>query len=206
MERTEATEEICSVTLSQVCWILVIVPQFGITQISKTDSQCACDTGELLWCVVVCHGDGLAMQWQITDKAQFLYRLFKLSWPLFFHERIHCFSWVTCNCGKGLMQKSILQSHHDERNGISNHWCLVYSTVYSGADQRKIKTPRHFSNKISLKYVPWCLIDNMSALVQIMAWRHPGDKPLSEPMLIQFTIVYMQHYGKISSWSFTPNG
>ena len=38
------------------------------------------------------------------------------------------------------------------------------------------------SNKISLKYVPWSLIDNMSALVQIMAWRHPGDKPLSEPV------------------------
>ena len=40
------------------------------------------------------------------------------------------------------------------------------------------------SNKISLKYVPRGLIDNMSTLVQIMAWRRPGDKPLSEPMMI----------------------
>ena len=48
-------------------------------------------------------------------------------------------------------------------------------------------------NKISLKYVPWGLIDNMSALVQIMAWRRPGYKPLFEPMLIQFTNAYMQH-------------
>ena len=39
------------------------------------------------------------------------------------------------------------------------------------------------SNKISLKYVPWGPIDDMSALVQIMAWRHTGDKPLCEPML-----------------------
>ena len=39
------------------------------------------------------------------------------------------------------------------------------------------------SNKISLKYVPWCLIDNMAALVQIMAWRRPGTKPLSVPMM-----------------------
>ena len=31
------------------------------------------------------------------------------------------------------------------------------------------------SNKISLKYVPWGLIDNMSALVQIMARRCPCD-------------------------------
>ena len=26
-------------------------------------------------------------------------------------------------------------------------------------------------------------MDNIPALVQIMAWRRPGDKPLSEPML-----------------------
>ena len=43
------------------------------------------------------------------------------------------------------------------------------------------------SNKISPKYVPWGPIDNMTALVQIMAWRRSGDKPLSEPMLTQFT-------------------
>ena len=48
-------------------------------------------------------------------------------------------------------------------------------------------------NTISLKYVPWDARNNMSALVQIMAWRRPGDKPLSEPMLIQFTDAYMRH-------------
>ena len=36
-------------------------------------------------------------------------------------------------------------------------------------------------------------IYNNRALVQIKAWRRPGDKPLSEPMLIQFTDAYMQH-------------
>ena len=49
------------------------------------------------------------------------------------------------------------------------------------------------SNEISLKYIPRGLIDNMSALVQIMAWHHPGDKPLSEPMLTQFPDAYMRH-------------
>ena len=39
------------------------------------------------------------------------------------------------------------------------------------------------SIKISLKFVPRCLINNILALVQIMAWRRPGDKPLSEPMM-----------------------
>ena len=40
------------------------------------------------------------------------------------------------------------------------------------------------SIKISLKNVPKGPINNIPALVQIMAWRRPGDKPLSEPMMI----------------------
>ena len=38
--------------------------------------------------------------------------------------------------------------------------------------------------KISLKFVPKGLINNIPALVQIMAWRRPGDKPLSEPVAV----------------------
>ena len=37
--------------------------------------------------------------------------------------------------------------------------------------------------KISLKFVPKGPINNIPALVQIMAWRRSGDKPLSEPMM-----------------------
>ena len=37
--------------------------------------------------------------------------------------------------------------------------------------------------KFSLKYVRKGPIDNNPALFQIMAWRRPGDKPLSEPMM-----------------------
>ena len=39
------------------------------------------------------------------------------------------------------------------------------------------------SPRISLKIVPKVRINNIPALVQIMAWRRPGDKPLSEPMM-----------------------
>ena len=49
------------------------------------------------------------------------------------------------------------------------------------------------SNKISLKYVPWGLINNVTALVQIMAWRRIGEKPLSEAMLVCFTDAYVRH-------------
>ena len=37
---------------------------------------------------------------------------------------------------------------------------------------------------IWLEFVPKGPINNIPALVQIMAWRRPGDKPLSEPMMI----------------------
>ena len=38
--------------------------------------------------------------------------------------------------------------------------------------------------EISLKFVPKGPINNIPALVQIMAWRRSGDKPLSEPMMV----------------------
>ena len=39
--------------------------------------------------------------------------------------------------------------------------------------------------KFSLKFVPQGPINNIPALVQIMAWRRPGDKPLSGPMMVR---------------------
>ena len=38
--------------------------------------------------------------------------------------------------------------------------------------------------EISLKFVPKGPINNIPALVWIMAWRRPGEKPLSEPMMV----------------------
>ena len=40
------------------------------------------------------------------------------------------------------------------------------------------------SIEVSMKFVPKGPVNNISALVQIMAWRRPGDKPLSEPMMV----------------------
>ena len=42
-----------------------------------------------------------------------------------------------------------------------------------------------FPIKISLKFVPKGLINNILTLVQIMAGRRPGGKPLSEPMMVR---------------------
>ena len=38
--------------------------------------------------------------------------------------------------------------------------------------------------EFQLKFVPKGQMNNILALVQIMAWRRPGDKPLSEPMMV----------------------
>ena len=40
------------------------------------------------------------------------------------------------------------------------------------------------SLKIPLNFVPKVRINNIPASVLIMAWRRPGDKPLSEPMMV----------------------
>ena len=47
---------------------------------------------------------------------------------------------------------------------------------------------------ISLKCVPNGPVNNTPELVQITAWRRPGDKPLSEPMLVDSTThICAQH-------------
>ena len=44
-----------------------------------------------------------------------------------------------------------------------------------------------FPIKISLKFFPKGQINKIPALVKIMAWRRPGAKPLSEPMMVNLT-------------------
>ena len=65
------------------------------------------------------------------------------------------------------------------------------------------------SIKISLKFVPKVRINNIPALVHIMAWRRPGDKPLSEPMMVSLLThicVTRPQWVKTSGWKFSRNG
>ena len=50
---------------------------------------------------------------------------------------------------------------------------------------------------ISLKFIPNGPIDYKSALVQVVAWHRPGEKPLPESMLTQFTDAYIRHKGEL---------
>ena len=78
--------------------------------------------------------------------------------------------------------------------------CQYYCSPYIFDSFRPRQNRRHFADdifkcillnenvwisiNISLKFVPKGLINNIPSLVQIMAWRRPGDKPLSEPMMV----------------------
>ena len=53
-----------------------------------------------------------------------------------------------------------------------------------------------FLTKIQLKFVSRSKINNIPALVQIMAWRRAGDKPLSEPMMVRL-LIHMSHSASI---------
>ena len=46
---------------------------------------------------------------------------------------------------------------------------------------------------ILLKSVPKGPINSIPALVRIMDWHQPGNKPLAEPLLAYFTDAYMCH-------------
>ena len=81
-----------------------------------------------------------------------------------------------------------------------NPWCLCIKTrcLYNSLRPRLNRRPfaddifkciflnenKWILPRISLKFVPKVRINNIPALVQIMAWRRPGDKPLSEPKMV----------------------
>ena len=53
--------------------------------------------------------------------------------------------------------------------------------------------------KISLKFVPRYPVNNIPALIQIMAWHPPGDKLVSEPMMVSLLMnIYMRQSASMS--------
>ena len=81
---------------------------------------------------------------------------------------------------------------HCQKPQISHIWLThwgwdkmdaIFQTTFSnGFSWMKMY---EFFIKISLKFVSKGLVNNIPALVQIMACRRPGDKPLSEPMMVR---------------------
>ena len=79
------------------------------------------------------------------------------------------------------------QCHPCDDNVLLTHWwrdkmVAIFQTTFSYAfswmKMNDIRLKFHWS------FFPKVAINNFPALVQIMAWRRPGDKPLSEPMMV----------------------
>ena len=61
---------------------------------------------------------------------------------------------------------------------------------------------------MSLKFVPKVRINNVPSFVQIMAWSRPGDKPLSEPMMVSLLthicVIRPQWVKETPPYSYSP--
>ena len=65
-----------------------------------------------------------------------------------------------------------------------------------------MKTLNKFQMKFHWNMFLRVKIDNMLALVEIMAWHGTGTEPLSDPMMTQFTDAYVRHPTSVSNaWS-----
>ena len=110
---------------------------------------------------------------------------------------------------KVLFEKKSCLNHHIRHSFRTRHMTVVFCI-----NLRPRQNGRHFADdiykcifrnetvwisiKISLKFVPWGLINNTPPLVQMMAWRRTGDKPSFEPMMAQCTDAYMNHPASMS--------
>ena len=142
--------------------------------------------------VVVVHTLQMSQPWGIIILQWFLPFMQNrsqktYSWYSFEYMIIHVLMRYRC-------RKHTLILHWSTGISSENVWTALVNSL------RPRQNGRHFADdifksifvnenigipiKISLNFVPKGSISNIPALVQIMAWRRPGVKPLSEPMLV----------------------
>ena len=83
---------------------------------------------------------------------------------------------ITALCRMWSQSVNTLRPRRDRRHFADD----TFKCVFLNENER-------ISLRISLKFVPKGPINNNPALIQIMAWRRPGDKPLSESMLVRLS-------------------
>ena len=88
-------------------------------------------------------------------------------------------------------RKNLKTIHSKLPSNLRGQWVNTLSPRQNGHRFADDTFKRIFLNenvwiliKNSLKFVPKGPINNIPALVQIMAWRRSGNKPLSEPMMV----------------------
>ena len=132
-----------------------------------------------------------------------LWLTLNIDWTLDIQKTLHGSSMCIGNifgkkCYNGIkLYSGIFSANVFQLLGFSQTTITVVQILLTHSDQDKMATilqmafPNAFSwmkmfkilFKISLKFVPTGPIDDKPALVQIMACRRAGDKPLSEPMM-----------------------
>ena len=104
----------------------------------------------------------------------------------------------------GLLDSSFSNGCQDDLPNMLTHWgqaMCIYSGRFNTLMPRRNR--RHFADNIfkciflnenvrtsiniSPKFVPKGPINNIPALVQIMAWCRPGNKPFSEPLMVKLS-------------------
>ena len=82
---------------------------------------------------------------------------------------------------------------------------LVINTLrlrQNGTFKHIFLTENIIAMKISLNFIPSGQIINNPALVQIMAWRRPGAKPLSEPVMVSLLMLICVTWPQwVNGWS-----
>ena len=89
----------------------------------------------------------------------------KLNENVIIFVKVNTFQYAICKVSAILFRPHNINKLKPRQNG-----CHFAEDIFKNENFRIL-------NKISLKYVPYGLIDNMASLVQIMAWRWTGDKP-----------------------------
>ena len=142
---------------------------------------------------------------------------FSKQWWGWWFERLSCPLWRHCN-GNFFKYQLQQMSHAIITNALVKLYGLLNTL-------RARQNGHHFAEdmfkciflnenlwiliEISLTFVPKGSINNNPALFQIMAWRRPGDKPLSEPMMVSslthicITLPQWVNFGELcDEWPF----
>ena len=117
------------------------------------------------------------------------------------HKLMHINLFSVLNLLLNFLLKLVMMHNYENLCKIDGHNCTVTVDLKCPFNTlRPRQNGRYFADdifkciflnknvwiltKISLKFVPKGPINNISSLVQIIVWRRPGAKPLSEPMMV----------------------
>ena len=87
-------------------------------------------------------------------------------------------------CGDALSSNHMQNSYTWGRDQMTDIFLIILSDICSFLNENF-----WISIRISLKFVPDGPIINTPVLFQIISWRRPSDKPLSEQMMILLTHI-----------------